>query len=288
MPTSAVQEEIDRFLQTAEYDPLFLRFSGTDHMDRMKRGHTTLEDALWETVRFAERGLAASTNLPIPADIANFTRIKFEPMVRGLFRRDECDRVLTLLTNSVIFVTRDNIQELIRRESLGTAWDIANLYLRSIGADVISENAPCIVGLLVDSTCFVSTEYFADEDPFADYVVHEAAHIFHNVKRRTIGLKEKRSCEWLLPIKFQKRETFAYSCEVYSRIVALSRRLADRRMLLQELQATLSISDDRVDTAEVIEILSEAIEWKWQPKREPARQPKRELWQSEREPLRAS
>ena len=29
-------------------------------------------------------------------------------------------------------------------------------------------------------------------------------------------------------------------------------------------------------------------EWKWQPKREPARQPKREFWQSEREPLGAS
>ena len=27
--------------------------------------------------------------------------------------------------------------------------------------------------------------------------------------------------------------------------------------------------------------------WKWQPKREPARQPKREFWQSEREPLGA-
>ena len=32
----------------------------------------------------------------------------------------------------------------------------------------------------------------------------------------------------------------------------------------------------------------ESSAWKWQPKREPARQPKRELWQSEREPLRAS
>ena len=30
------------------------------------------------------------------------------------------------------------------------------------------------------------------------------------------------------------------------------------------------------------------IAWKWQPKREPARQPKREFWQSEREPLGAS
>ena len=181
-------------------------------------------------------------------------------MVRGLFRRDECDRVLSLLRNSVVFVTPDNIEELIQRESLGTAWDIANLYLRSIGADVISENAPCIVGLSVNSTCYVSTEYFTDEDPFVDYVVHEAAHIFHNVKRRTIGLRENRRCEWLLPIKFQKRETFAYSCEVYSRMVEICPRQVDRCRLLPELQTSFSLSDDRVSVDEIVEILTEAVQ----------------------------
>jgi hypothetical protein len=62
---------------------------------------------------------------------------------------------------------------------------------------------------------YVSPEYFAEDDPFADFIVHEAAHIFHNCKRVTIGLSETRTKEWSLDIEHRKRETFAYSCEAY-------------------------------------------------------------------------
>jgi hypothetical protein len=34
---------------------------------------------------------------------------------------------------------------------------------------------------------YVSPEYFAGSEPFADFIVHEAAHIFHNCKRRMVG-----------------------------------------------------------------------------------------------------
>jgi hypothetical protein len=53
---------------------------------------------------------------------------------------------------------------------------------------------------------YVSPDYFAEEDPFADFVVHEAAHIFHNCKRSTIGLRETRTKEWLLDIEYRHRE----------------------------------------------------------------------------------
>lgn len=46
-----------------------------------------------------------------------------------------------------------------------------------------------------ETTCYVSVEYFRDHDPCADYVVHEAAHIFHNCKRATVGLPETRRRE---------------------------------------------------------------------------------------------
>lgn len=49
-----------------------------------------------------------------------------------------------------------------------------------------------IVGLSEETTCYVSTDYFAATDRFADFVVHEAAHIFHKCKRRTIGLPDER------------------------------------------------------------------------------------------------
>ena len=51
--------------------------------------------------------------------------------------------------------------------------------------------------------------------------------------------------------------------------------------------ARLTIFHKPEDYDAFIRLMAEGtrISWKWQPKREPARQPKRELWQSEREPL---
>jgi len=74
----------------------------------------------------------------------------------------------------------------------------------------------------------VSSEYFRPKGRFEDFVVHEASPVFHNCKRRTAGLPETRRREWLLDIAFGKRETFAYACEAYARIVELSETRARR------------------------------------------------------------
>ena len=139
-----------------------------------------------------------------------------------------------------------------------SAWDLANLYLLSVGAELLGEQAPRVVGISEETTCYVSSAYFAEDDPFADFVVHEAAHIFHNCKRRTIGLRETRTKEWLLDIEFRQRETFAYSCEAYARIVARAHRLAERQALAVEYGAERRISEARVDPAEVANIVVEA------------------------------
>jgi hypothetical protein len=78
---------------------------------------------------------------------------------------------------------------------------------------------PGLLGLSQETTCFVTSRYLEGRDKFDDFIVHEAAHVFHNWKREYAGLSFTRTKEWLLPIEFRKRETFAYSCEVYSRIV---------------------------------------------------------------------
>jgi hypothetical protein len=100
--------------------------------------------------------------------------------------------------------------------------------------------------------------YFAENDLFADFVVHEAAHIFHNCKRRTIGLRETRMKEWLLDIEFRQRETFAYSCEAYARVLARAKKPAERRELAAEYGAEVRISAERVDPAEVASIVADA------------------------------
>lgn len=180
-------------------------------------------------------------------------------MVRGLFPRVEQDQVLATLQKSVIFVTSVNIEQLLLEHGHdSSAWTLANLYLASLGAELLGEDAPRLVGLSEETTCYVSLDYFAEDDPFADFVVHEAAHIFHNCKRRTIGLRETRTKEWLLDIEFRQRETFAYSCEAYARIVARAKDAAERRALAAEYGAERRISEERVDPAEVASIVAEA------------------------------
>lgn len=191
-------------------------------------------------------------------DLVGLTRAKVEPMVRGLFPRAEQDLVLAALERSVVVVTSQNIERLILAHGYDdSAWTLANLYLASIDAELLSDDAPRLVGLSEETTCYVTPEAFADE-PFADFIVHEAAHVFHNCKRRTLGLRETRTKEWLLDIDFGKRETFAYSCEAYSRVLARAKNAAARRVLADEYSRTVSISEERVDPNEVASIIAEA------------------------------
>jgi hypothetical protein len=83
--------------------------------------------------------------------------------------------------------------------------------------------------------------------------------VFHNCKRSTLGLDETRSKVWLLDIDYRKRETFAYSCEAYSRILKLGKSPADRRALANEFGRTVSIADERADDGEVARIVRTAI-----------------------------
>ena len=181
-------------------------------------------------------------------------------MVRGLFARAEQEAVLATLERATIVLTPENIEGLLLAVSyLSSAWNLANLYLTGVGANVLAENAPRLVGLSEHTTFYVSAEYFENNEPFDDFIVHEAAHVFHNCKRRTLGLRATRHHEWLLEIDFRKRETFAYACEIYSRIVARAPRLADRAALGEHYaRDEHGPPDERVDRDELVAILREA------------------------------
>lgn len=159
----------------------------------------------------------------------------------------------------MVFLTRANVDSILMTEGFHrTARDLANLYLSSVGADLLGEAAPNLVGLSQDTTCFVSAEHFAKQDPFADYVVHEAAHIFHNCKRRALGLRQTRTKEWLLQIDLHERETFAYSSEAYACVLRDAKSAPTRRALADEYARTARVPDERVDSKEVADIVREA------------------------------
>ncbi len=261
MSKPSIARNIDRYLQTGEHDPLFVGFPGSDHFDRMNRGYRVLAEALLAEVHSRASGDAAEASAFFPTDVSAFARQRIEPMVHGLFRRTDRDAVTKLLADSVVFITTDTVDSLIEREAPHSAWLIANLFLRSIGQDAISDQAPPIVGFSVSTTCYVSLEYFRKDSAsaYSDYVLHEAAHIFHNARRRDAGLMGKKEDDWLLPIEFSMRETFAYACEAYSRICELAHGLPARRAFLEKVKRLLPPTDERVNADEYFELLTQAV-----------------------------
>lgn len=256
--TSSPQDEIERYLKTGRCDLDYAAWPG-DLFERARRAHDDLRGALVAEVR----RLAGGHGVPEPLadlNVVAFTRGRVEPMVRGLFPRVEQETVLAVLERSAVFLTSANFDEILRSTRWdSTAWDLANLYLASVDADLLGDDAPRIVGLSEETTFFVSSEYFEEEDPFADFVVHEAAHVFHNCKRHTIGLRETRRREWLLDIDYRKRETFAYACEAYARIVERAPRLAERPALGAAFaHERATPTDERVDRDELVDIVREA------------------------------
>jgi hypothetical protein len=252
-----IADEVERYLRTGDTDPHHAAWPGNGFMERANRAHDDLRGALVREVRRLAEGLALE---PLPrADTVALTRDKVEPMVRGLFPRVEKDQVLATLQKSVVFLTSVNIEPLLLEHGYdSSAWTLANLYLASLGAELLGEDAPRLVGLSEEATCYVSPDYFAEDDPFADFIVHEAAHIFHNCKRATVGLRETRTKEWLLDIEYRKRETFAYSCEAYARVLERAKSPSERRALAADYGSTVRISEERVDPAEVAGIVAEA------------------------------
>jgi hypothetical protein len=251
--------EVDRFLASGHYDNAFEAWPGDTFVERAMCGSAALRNALISEV-LDRTGHAAVPEFLENTDLTMFARAKLAPMVQGLFPHRERMIVLDRLERSVIFLTPATIANTLEKTPwLKTAWDLANLYLASVDAKRLSDDAPDIVGLSEETSCYVSVEYFDANNRFDDYVVHEAAHIFHNCKRETLGLNVIRHREWLLEIDFAKRETFAYACEAYSRILELGETRSTRNRLLSELADGPMPPDERVQGAEYVDILRETV-----------------------------
>lgn len=252
-------QQIRRYLESGDYDMLYGGWPGSDIVVRGCEAERVLRQALVKEVcrRAKDQGRSA---LHPDFDSDRFTLDKVGPMVRGLFPAREQPPVFELFKNSLMFVTHENIEPiLVRMNWLGTAWSVANLYLGSLGLPGLDGKPVNYVGLSEETSLYVSMDYFGEKNPFADYVVHEAAHMFHNWKRNRAGLPYTRKREFLLQIDFGKRELFAYACEAYSRIIELAGTKNNRQCLLAEYEAKMMPDDDRITRSELIDILTLAI-----------------------------
>jgi hypothetical protein len=250
--------EVRRYLSSGDYDSSFAGWPGDNYVDVAQKASQRLRVALVEeTLR---RASGFGSQVTVPEDLHAWSRSKLSPMVCGLFPTDERAIILDMLARSIVFLTAVNIASVLTVQTwLSTAWDLANIYLASMSAPALWQQALPIVGLSEETTCYVSMTYFEETDPFADFVVHEAAHVFHNCKRATVGLNESRRRESMLDIDYAKRETFAYACEAYSRIVSLAVGVRQRQAALERHAKASLPPDDRVDHDEYLDILGEAV-----------------------------
>jgi hypothetical protein len=254
------QRDIRALLRSGDDDNMFAEgWPGNDFFERHAARKAAMGAALLAAVEQGEHGLSAPS-IPDGHDGLAFARRKLEPMVKGLFPGSERAAVLTTLEKSVVFLTGTAVRGVIAASGFWhSKWNVANIYLGSLGAPLLSREAEDLAGLSESTTCYVSLSYFAHQRPFADYVIHEAAHIFHNCKRERLGLRSTRCREWLLDIAFAKRELFAYACETYGRILERARTPADRRSLASRFAVEgPTTPDESVEHAQVVDLVARA------------------------------
>jgi len=224
----------------------FIRSGEVDFHKSIENGFNRINDYIdvlkWHLYEEVEKRSIGHFEPPLPdsLDGRQLASLKFTPMVTALFSKKEQPVVLKAMKDSVIFLTGSNVRRLIWGLSFqSTARTLANIYLISIGAKPICNETTGCLGLNEETSCYVSLSYFAlspEDRRFEDYVLHEGAHIFHNTKRATIGLPSTRTHKWLLPIKFEKRELFAYSCEIYGTISARAKITRPNKGLRKAVQ----------------------------------------------------
>ncbi len=257
---AAQATEIRCYLETGQHDELGGAWPGRTIVESMQNARAARRAALCTAV---QRQSAKGT-ITVPAldqEPQRLVRDRVAPMVRGLFPAGEQDIVLALLEHSLCVLTPANIEAVLTEAPWDhTAWSLANLYLGSIGAPLLAPDAPRLLGLSAETTCYLAVDTVARREPFVDVLVHEAAHVFHNCKRRTVGLPATRVREWLLLIDFRKRETFAYACEAYSAILRDASSASERRTLGAEFAAAPSPAEERVEPGELVDIVREACD----------------------------
>jgi hypothetical protein len=272
-----IREPSAEYLKRYRRDAIkFLKTGEVDHHRSFENGFDRINDYIdvlkWHLHQEVEKRSIGHAEPALPHSLngRELASLKFTPMVTALFPKKEQPIVLKAMEDSVIFLTGSNVRRLIWELSFqSTARTLASIYLTSIGAKEICKDTTGCLGLNVETSCYVSLSYFelSQEDRrFEDYVLHEGAHIFHNTKRKRLGLPSTRSREWLLPIEFSKWELFAYSCEIYGTITARVQESGlnrgHRKAVQDEVEDYIVHgfvpADERVDPDELIKVLRNA------------------------------
>ncbi len=166
-------------------------------------------------------------------------RQRIEPMVCGLVQAEWRDVALREITARTFILNLPGTRKAIEAElstcDMGSAWRVLWVLFEDHGLKPDDIDVGCD-GLAGDYAHVRGSAYQTD-DPYADVVVHEAAHMLHYLKASHYGFHVRLGQERFVDIEFQHRELFADACEAYSRVVlhaARKSRIAFAEKMLHE------------------------------------------------------
>ncbi|MFK7929718.1 MAG: hypothetical protein AB8H79_16115 [Myxococcota bacterium] len=165
-------------------------------------------------------------------------------MLHGLLGA-EAAPVLAELPHRVVIVTPDNFGAETAAVSLEDAWTLANIVLDDLGAPPLADDVPALDGLIAQGRAWIPEGALGAPTTSIDVVVHEVAHLLHDLRRAEVGLNPPQ--QMVIEVCPAQRETFAYACEMWACIERATAPGAARRELAALCCAEHVPADHRVD-----------------------------------------
>lgn len=258
----AIEQQVERFIRTGEFEDLPY---GTvrERLDVERREGPILRNALLDEVRKRTDRIDRSNSI---SDLRarEIITARLQPLVKGLLPKAEEQKVLGFLAKSFVVVTGENIETTINSVRPKMGWLITNGFLKNMGAEPLCADRIYGPGATDEGTAYVSLGvHGSDSNEQApgldDFIVHEAAHLMLMSTRTQVGLPDKDR-KFVLEVEVPKRELFAYSCEFYSRAIAISKRRKDRLKLLSAMGEFVMFGHEYVNRKEVLSLVTAAIQ----------------------------
>ena len=218
----------------------------------------TLFDRLAELLPLAARSL--------PLVTPDTIRQRVEPMVRGVVQPDRQDVALRELSRRTFVLNLPGTKAALEAELstgwLGTAWKILWVYFAEhrLKPDEVQIDYD---GLSGGEFAHVGWSAYQTTDPYSDVVVHEAAHLLHNLKPELYGFRVRRGQGRFVDVEFHHRELFAFACEAYSRVVSHDTRKARMAFAGKMRADAFSFSVDYVEEVAALVALAASARNGW-------------------------
>lgn len=210
---------IERFLHTGEVDA---RAPGWPRRSRVERAaaEDSLRAVLAKVVRYrAHRapGRGRGANGDPPELSASALGPRLSPMLEGLLGVEAAGTLLAALPGRLLVPSPQNFEALAARLPPSVAWSLANLLLDDLGAPTLADDVPVLDGFCWDARAYIAGRALRARDlggDARDVVVHELAHLLHDVPNGVFGLRPAKAPPIAVPPA--RQETFAYAVELFS------------------------------------------------------------------------